>query len=118
MRANNYASVQRPPFHMSAINDLNLFVDKLLAEKGLADQEKSIYRELHADLLERLENIVNVTIVEKMPSDKLEAFEKLLDEKADNKTMRSFCEKHIPNVEEVIAATLLSFRLRYLGASA
>jgi hypothetical protein len=102
---------------MSVIKDLDSFVSKLLEEKGLADVDKAVYKELHSDLMSRLEDIINATIVEKLPPSKLEEFEKLLDNGANSNQFQEFIKKHIPNIDAVLGTALITFRERYLGVN-
>lgn len=99
-------------------NQLNLdtFVDNLLTEKGLGAQEKEILSQLKADLMSRVEDTINATLVQKLPAEKLADFEKLLDQSASTQEMQNFCKKNVPNLDEEIATVLLQFRNTYLNA--
>lgn len=99
---------------MENVADFSLFIDRLVDEKGLNNLDSSILSQLKVDLAERLENIVNAAILAKMPQDKLESFEKLLDSGNDSE-IQSFCAENIPDLDQVIAGELLNFRQTYLG---
>lgn len=93
---------------------LQVFIEGLIKEKGLEDLDPEILTQLKEDLQKRLENIINATILENLPSEKLPEFEKLLDSGADDEMIQSFCRENIPNLDEVIAKALLDFRRSYL----
>jgi len=94
--------------------DVNSFVDKLVFEKGLSELDSEVLVQLKKDLVERVSNHVNATILEHMPEGKLEEFNKVLD--SDEATVQEFVKTNIEDLDNIIAATLLSFRRTYLGA--
>lgn len=93
---------------------LEKFVDKLVAEKGLQDLEAEVLSEIKSDLLGRLEDRINAVILEKIPPEKLEYFEKMLDN-SDEKEIQEFCSRNILGLDQIIAAELLSFQNAYLN---
>lgn len=94
---------------------LSVFVDRLLEERGVDGLDTEIVDQLKNDLLERVEDRINATILENMPSHALEDFEKLLDSDASDEEVQKFCAEKIPNLDEIIAATLLEFRDAYFS---
>ncbi|MGH7141463.1 MAG: DUF5663 domain-containing protein [Minisyncoccia bacterium] len=90
------------------------FIDKLVEEKGLANLEPDVLAEIKTDLGARVEDRINAALLEAMPKDKLDAFEKLLDSGSPEEA-QAFCREHIPNIDEVAAETLLDFRRTYLN---
>lgn len=95
--------------------DLDLFIDRLIQEKGLESLEPELLNQVKTDLKDRIEDIINATILEKLTPEKLADFEKLLDSKASDETIQKFCKENIPNLEEVLARVFLDFRQTYLG---
>lgn len=94
---------------------INMFLDKLLAEKGMTGLDQEIYEQLRKDLYSRVEDRLNAAILDSLPKHVWPDFEKLLDQK-EQKPIHDFLEKHIPDLQTVIASTLLSFRSVYLHA--
>ena len=90
------------------------FVGKLVEEKGLGHLDPEVLTQLKKDLLGRLEDRVNAIVLAKMPPEKLEEFEKLVDAGNEEK-IQVFCSENIPNLDQSIAAELLAFRQTYLG---
>jgi hypothetical protein len=66
------------------------------------------------DLLERINDRINAAVLENIPVEKIEYFEKLLD-KGEEKEIQSFCQRNIFNLEEIIAKELVAFKKSYLG---
>ena len=94
--------------------DLNSFVNKLLLEKGISGLSPEVMDQLRSDLVERAENIINAEILANIPKDDLAEFEKKLDEGNDSET-QAFCNKHIKNMDEVVANGLIKLKNLYLG---
>ncbi|MDP3795360.1 MAG: DUF5663 domain-containing protein [bacterium] len=90
------------------------FLERLLGEKDLSDVDPEVRAQMKNDLRERLEDRINAAILAKMPTDKLEEFERLL-ENTDPGEVQSFCQTHVPNLPEVVAEAMLGFRQTYLN---
>ncbi|MFA4826684.1 MAG: DUF5663 domain-containing protein [Candidatus Shapirobacteria bacterium] len=95
-------------------NSLEEFAEKLLVEKGVGEMDAEIRQQMKKDLVDRLEDRINATILEKMPPEKLEEFEKLVDAPSQEE-MTKFCAENIPDLDQMIAAELVSFRTTYLA---
>jgi hypothetical protein len=99
--------------NVSAESELKSFVDKLISAKQY-DVEPEVLEQMKEDLYERVEHIVNATILANTPAGKLEELDRLLD--SQNKTaLESFCETNIPNLQEKIVEALSKFQNSYLG---
>lgn len=95
---------------------LDVFINQLLEEKGINKLDPEIVDQARNDLYNRVENTLNAVIVQHMPEEKLEEFNKLLDEKSSDDDIHRFCQENITNIDEVFAEALISFRLKYLSA--
>lgn len=96
--------------------DLDEYIWWLMDQKPeLEKTPKEVKVELHKQLSERMEALVNAAIVAALPTSSLEEFEKVL-EKEDQQAVIAFCESKIPNMDEVVARALLQFKEDYLGA--
>lgn len=96
--------------------DLDEYIWWLMDQKPeLEKTPKEVKVELHKQLSERMEALVNAAIVAALPPSSLEEFEKVLDEQ-DQEAAIKFCESRIPNMDEVVARALLQFKEDYLGA--
>jgi hypothetical protein len=99
--------------HVDALHSLEDFAEKLLKEKGTQGIESTTLEQLKKDLLTRLEDRINATVVAALSPQQLEEFEKMLDG-ANEKKLRDFAEKHVPDLDQRIASQLLEFRATYL----
>lgn len=95
--------------------NLETFIDKLIEEKGLEYLDEETLEQIRKDLLGRLEDRINATILENMPPANLEEFEKKLDDEASNEEIQTYCAEKIPNLQEIIAAELLVFKQTYIN---
>jgi DNA-directed RNA polymerase subunit F len=94
---------------------ITLFVDRLVEEKKFESVDPEVLEQIRSDLMERVEDRINATILENMPKEKLEEFSALLDS-ANPEEVQIFCRNNIANLDEVIAEALVSFRSTYLNA--
>lgn len=95
-------------------DSLQSFVDRLTEEKGLSNLDREVLAQIKTDLLSRVEDRINASIVEHMPAEQVEFFEKLV-ERGEKTEIHAFCERHIPGLDEMIAKELIAFRNTYLG---
>ena len=95
------------------IKELEKFIDQLVNEKGLQNLDPETLKQVKKDLSDRIENRINAVILEKLPPEKIDEFDKLLDS-AGEKEIQDFCSKNIPDLDKVIANELISFRITYL----
>jgi len=96
--------------------DLLAFVDRLIEEKKYpADLEKEVIDQIKSDLLKRVEDRVNMTIISNLSEDKLVEFNKMIDSNVSDEEMQKFCSNSIPNLSQLIATELIVFRQTYLS---
>lgn len=96
--------------------NLEMFVDRLVEEKKLPENlEKEVVDQIKSDLLERAEDRVNAVIINNLSTEKLEEFNKMLDENKSDEEVQKFCSENIPNLPELIATELISFKQTYLS---
>ena len=93
--------------------ELEKFTDKLIEEKKYDNLDLKVKEQIKKDLFERLDDRINAVILEKMPPEKLEEFEKLIDSAKDEE-IQKFCLKNIPDLDQIIALELINFRATYL----
>lgn len=92
---------------------VQLFVSRLVEEKNITGVDSEVLEQLKADLADRVEDRLNLAILNALPEEALLPFEKLLEEGNDEET-QNFCKQHIPNIQEIISGELLAFRKTYL----
>ena len=95
--------------------DLNKFIRLLVTEKNFVNLSVEVQEQIEQDLLERAETRINAAILAKIPQNKLEEFNALLDN-ANQDEIQKFCRANVYNLDEVIAEALVRFREIYLSA--
>lgn len=93
---------------------INLFVDRLTEEKKFENVDPEVLKQIRSDLMERVGDRINATILENMPPEKLNDFNELLDQ-GDDEAVQEFCQQSIPGIKEIIAQELIDFRSTYLN---
>lgn len=93
---------------------LQEFARRLLEEKKFENVDAEVKAQLESDLIDRIENRVNVAILEKMPKDQIVDFESLLETGTDEE-IQNFCQNNVEDFQNVVAQALLDFRAAYLG---
>lgn len=97
------------------MQSIEIFVDKLVEEKGFPELDSEVIVQIKKDLLDRVEDCINAAILEHMPEGKMKEFDALLDG-ANEKEIQVFCNDNIENLDEVIAKALVRFKEVYLKA--
>ncbi len=98
------------------ILDLKVFVDKLVDEKKLPEGlDGEVIDQIKADLFSQVENRINALIISNLSPEKLEEFNKLLDQDISDEEMHKFCEENIPMLDQKIASELIVFKQTYLS---
>ncbi len=95
---------------------LEKFLDTLLLDKGVTAIDEALLAQMKSDLRNRVEDRINATLLKNLPPEKLSEFENLLDSGAKEEHIQQFCKTAIPELDSLIAATLLDFRQTYLHA--
>ena len=93
---------------------LQAFAQKLLEEKKFDAVDPEVFKQLKADLVDRLEDRMNMIILKNMPEEKLGEFEALL-ENGPAEDLQNFVAENVPNLQEVLSTELMAFRKTYLG---
>ncbi|MFA4817507.1 MAG: DUF5663 domain-containing protein [Parcubacteria group bacterium] len=94
---------------------ISQFVDRLVEERALKNISSEIMAQIKEDLAGRVEDRINAVILANMPPSHLEEFDKILDSN-DVEKIQLFCQSNIPELDNVIANELMSFRNTYLNS--
>ncbi len=95
-------------------DQLKQYAAKLVEEKDFKGVDAEVMEQIKRDVYDRLEKRIDAFIMSALPPEKLEQFDKLL-ENATEKEIQDFCVTNIPNLDEEVAQQLLQFRQAYLG---
>lgn len=90
------------------------FVSRLVEEKGLTDLDQEVLDQVKKDLYDRVERIINASVIESLSPEKLEFYEKLV-ERGEQAEIQAYAQRNIPGLNEIVAKTMLNFRDTYLG---
>ena len=96
------------------MKNIEEFVNKLIEDKGFNEQDPDVLAQMKSDLLDRVENRINAMIISELDSEKLPGFEKIL-ENGSEEEIQKFVKDNIPDIDERVAAELLTFKNIYLG---
>jgi len=96
------------------MQNLDQYVDRLIAEKGFDEKDPEVLAQIKTDLLDRVENRIDAMIIENLDESVLAEFEKVLAE-GNSEDAQTFVKEHIPDIDEKVASELLSFRTVYLS---
>lgn len=90
------------------------FIGRLISEKKIVGVSGEVLDQMKADLYQRVEDLINASILRRVPQTKLGEFQDILETGSDD-DVQKFCKEVIPDIDSVVAQTLLSFRNTYLG---
>lgn len=91
------------------------FASNLLAEKSLNNIDNETIEQMRSDLVDRLEQVTNRTVIENLPMEKLPEFEKMIDDEAQTEEIQDFIAQNIPNLGPKLTEAYFNFRKLYLG---
>lgn len=95
--------------------DIRAFLESLLQDANILNLDDAAKEEMIKQLFVRLDNFMLTTIVESLPSDKLDEFTKMSESGKSKEELEAYLKANIPNAEEVFSRAMLSFRDLYLG---
>ena len=96
------------------MQNLNDYVERLVAEKGFDEKDPEVIAQIKADLLERVENRIDGMIASSIDPEQYPEFEKILDT-GSTEEIQAYIAKAVPDIEEKVANELLAFRSTYLS---
>jgi hypothetical protein len=96
-------------------DELDKFIGEILTAKNLSGINEEVRIQLISDMKERLLDQINRAIIEAMPENKLDEFNKLLDSgDASDDIVQQFIGQCGVDVKTVTVKTMLLFRDLYL----
>ena len=94
---------------------LEIFAENLLEEKPLYNIDEETIVQMREDLVDRLVQVTNKTIVENIPAEKLFDVEKLIDSSPKPSEIQAFIEDNVPELAPKLTEAYFNFRKIYLG---
>lgn len=95
--------------------EVRTFLESILADANITSLDETSKEETLKELYVRLDNFMLTTIVEGLPSDKLEEFTKLAEAGKSREELEDYLKENIPDATEVFSRAMLDFRDFYLG---
>ncbi len=95
---------------------LREFATNLVKQKNFQGLDGETFNNLVDDVYDRLEERVNAVIMANLPPEKLEDLDKLM-ESGSKEELSDFCEKNVPNLQNVITEALVEFQKTYMGVA-
>lgn len=89
------------------------FVERLIEEQNFGKLEPAVLSEIQRDLEGQVEEAVNLAIIGQVPEQELDAFSTVLSTE-DSVKIRTFLLRYIPQMDSLVATTLLNLRAAYL----
>lgn len=105
--------------NMSEDQLLDLFVDQMLRDKGLADNpDTETYREMHEDLKQKLIFEVNRAVLASMPDDKFDELNaRMENEELDSDTILQAVKDAGVDIDQVTETAMKDFREVFLNGA-
>lgn len=95
--------------------EITVFLERILDNGGMKNVEPEVHQQMLTDLRSRLQNALFASFITKLPEADLPAFDALVEEKASLERIQTFLKSKIPNLDTLIADTLLAFRKQYVA---
>jgi len=97
------------------MEEMESFIERLLADKGLDGMEEDVREELKRDLTQRLVDQIDRAVIDALPEDKaVELAGKLDDENFSSDDAAAFVAESGVDMQQVSLETMLRFRNLYL----
>ena len=106
------------PVDLTDEESINLFIEGLMEEKGVASQSEELKADIFADLKARLMEEIDRSLVAELPDEKLDELSKMAagnEGKLAPEAVAQMVEEAGLNVEEIVGVTMAKFRDLYLG---
>lgn len=99
---------------MEIPSEIRTFLESILQDAGMLTTDASMKEEMIKELYARLDNFITTTIINNLPSEHLDAFIKLNEEKKPKNEIEQFLKDKMPKSQEVMTRAFAEFRDLYL----
>ena len=93
---------------------LDTYIDQLIIDKKIEITSKNELIRVKNQLKERIEDAINTMVLNELPEEKIDIFEKLLDANSSLDKINYYLNKNIENLDNKVLEVLLNFRNEYL----
>lgn len=95
------------------------FLERMLDDAGIAPDSMQLRGTMLAELSARLQQQLILDLLDKMPENKFDEFEKLMEGNPSSDRIIAFLKLSVPNHTEVVAQSMTSFKDNFVaGATA
>ena len=97
------------------MDNINQYAEQLLKDKNIPELDDAIHKQLVSDLSNRLIDFINRRVVESMPAEAVNEFNKLLDGQPSPDQVQEFINNNVPDKDKIILNAMIEFRAAYIG---
>ncbi len=98
-------------------DSFELFVEHIVADKGLPVADDEVRQQLVQDLKARLGDQINRALVAALPEDKFEQLERIVNEGGEEAAIQEVIAQSGIDIKKITLETMLTFRDLYLGVA-
>ena len=95
--------------------EVKVYLEGLLEDAGITPVDELMKEELLKEIYVRLDNYLATVILDNMPTEHLDTFIKMNEEKKSKEEMETFFKEKVPNYKEILTKAFADFRDLYLG---
>jgi len=95
--------------------EVKVYLEGLLEDAGITPVDELMKEELLKEIYVRLDNYLATVILDNMPTEHLDTFIKMNEEKKSKEEMETFFKEKVPNYKEILTKAFAGFRDLYLG---
>lgn len=97
-------------------SELTVFINQILDQKGLTGVDLKVREQLVSDLEARLMDQINRAIVNAVPEEKMDEFERLASDAKDEDIQKFLVDNGV-DTQKIASAVMILFKDAYLGAN-
>ncbi len=106
--------MDEPQNGMQIPEEMKLFLESCLWDKGMRDLPEEMKTEMIRNLAVRLQTWLLQSALAKLKDSDISEFDKLTEQSPDPAIIQSFLREKIPNIDEVFGNAMLTFKQTYL----
>lgn len=95
--------------------EIRSFLEGLLQDAGMTTLDDVMREEMIKELFVRLDSFITSTIIDSLPTDRLDEFTQMSESGKSQEELQSYLSANIPNAGEVFQNAFTQFRTMYLG---
>lgn len=97
--------------------NLDLYIDNLINQKGYPNLTDEVREELKNDIRARLNDFIMARVIAAFTDEDIDKFEELLKQNKSQEELQQFAVDHIPDFTTFLTNVLIEFQGVYLGST-